>query len=90
MAYNDNLIGKDASEMSALDLEIRKYKKAKGWLPVEVYDLVQCGYPYPNHGEMIHRVDGGTDEKRNLVPPTGMWCKAEDVRALLKKHKIIK
>jgi hypothetical protein len=82
--YLDNLIGKDSSEMNCLDKQIREqYPKAIGWLPIEVYDLVQCGYPYPDHGEMIHRVDGGTDVDGNLLPPTGMWCKVSDVRKLL-------
>lgn len=81
--YPDNLIGKDTIDV--LDQEVRnQYKKTENWLPIECYDLVQCGYPYADHGEMIIRPDGGTDEKDNLLPPTGMWCKAEDVKRLLK------
>ena len=33
-----------------VDIEIRRdMKKSSGWLPFEVYELVQCGYPVPNH-----------------------------------------
>ncbi len=81
--YPDNLIGKDGVE--GLDLKIRQsYKKAEGWIPFETYDLVQCGYPYPNHGEMIIRTDGGTNEKDELLPSTGKWCKVEDVLNYIK------
>lgn len=86
MIYDDNLIGKDSSSMDSLDLKIRfTYTKAPGWLPVETYDMVQCGYPYPNHGEMIHRADGGTNEKNELLPATGMWCKVTDAMKLITK-----
>jgi hypothetical protein len=76
--YKDNLIGRDG--VDGLDLKIRqKYKKAPNWIPFETYDLIQCGYPYVDHGEMIIRVDGGTNEKNELLPATGMWCKVEEV-----------
>ena len=86
--YDDNLIGKDG--LDYLDLEIRKeYPKAKGWFPIECYDLVQCGYPLPNHGEMIIRADGGVSKNNELLPSNGMWCKVEDVKKLLKEYNIV-
>ena len=83
----DNFIGLD--ELSELDKEIRKkYPKSKGWIPIETYDMVQCGYPYPDHGEMVLRADGGTNENKELIPSNGMWCKAEDVRKLIKQYGV--
>jgi hypothetical protein len=76
--YKDNLIGKD--KPSEMDIECRiQMKHAEGFLPFEAYDMVQCGYPYADHGEMILRSDGGINEKRELLPSKGMWCKVEDV-----------
>lgn len=81
--YPDNLIGCDG--IDNLDQQIRDhYEKTEEWLPIECYDLVQCGYPYVNHGEMIIRPLGGKNEKNQLLPPKGMWCKSEDVKRLLK------
>ena len=86
MDYTDNLIGRDT--LSSLDLEIRKtIKHAKGWIPIETYDMVQCGYPLPNHGEMIIRPDGGTNAKDELLPADGMWCKVKDARKLLRNDE---
>ena len=83
--YKDNLIGKD--KIDEMDEEIRnEYHKANGWIPIETYDMIQCGYPYPDHGEMIIRADGGINEKEELLPSKGMWCKVEDVKKLLKKY----
>lgn len=83
--YPSNMIGK--SNLDYLDLEMRKMKKADGWLPsgIETYDMIQCGYPQADHGEMILRCDGGTNKKGELLPPSGMWCKVEDVIQLLNK-----
>ena len=86
--YQDNLIGKDVP-LDVLDLKIRTLPKAKGWIPVETYDMVQCGYPLPDHGEMIIRTDGGTNEKGELLPATGMWCKVKDVMEILNNEKEI-
>jgi hypothetical protein len=84
--YTDNLIGKDAPD--SLDLELRTCcPKASGWLPFECYDMVQSGYPYVDHGVMILRPDGGTNEKKELLPSTGMWCKVEDVKKLIMKYE---
>lgn len=81
--YPDNLIGND--QPSEIDLECRQsMTKAGQWLPFETYDLVQCGYPYPDHGEMIIRTSGGTNVAGELLPPKGMWVKAADVIKYLK------
>lgn len=39
----------------------------------------------PDHGEMIARGWGGTDEQGRLLPSKGMWCKVEDVEKFLKQ-----
>ncbi len=84
--YPNNLIGKDIP--GDLDLEMRTHlPKANGWIPIETYDLVQCGYPLPDHGEMIIRTDGGTNEKGELLPPNGMWCKVKDVMELITNYE---
>ena len=84
--YPDNLIGKDS--LSPLDLECRnKLKLAPGWLPIETYDLVQCGYPRVNHGEMILRPDGGTNKQNELLSPNGMWVKSEEVRRIIQYYE---
>ena len=63
-------------------------KKTPGWLPFEVYELVQCGYPVPNHGEMIIREFGGTGIERHLTPPEGEWCRVEDVKKIFDQLEI--
>ena len=85
MRYDDNLIGKDVSDMTDLDLEIRGFRKSIDWLPIETYDMVQCGYPLSDHGEMIHRCDGGVTENNELLPATGMWCKTRDAMEIINK-----
>ena len=86
--YSDNLICDGESEViKNLTKEIHEtYPKASGWIPIDCYDMIQCGYPVSNHGEMILRPDGGTNEKSEVLPSTGMWCKVKDVEELLKKH----
>ena len=74
-------------------LDIIKEYKDKGklhpnYLPFTTYDMVQCGYPIPNHGRMIARDWGGTDEERRLLPSDGKWCKVEDVINFLNKCEI--
>lgn len=85
MNYKDNLIAPALSEeVDKLTTEIHKtYPKAHGWLPFDTYDMVQCGYPLPNHGEMVKRTDGGTNAKGELLPSTGMWCKVEDAMKVI-------
>jgi len=89
MKYEDNLIAQPVSkEFDKLTEEIHKtYPKASGWLPFNTYDMVQCGYPFPNHGEMVKRSDGGTNSKGELIPSTGMWCKVEDVMKIINELK---
>ena len=82
--YKDNLICEFG--LTKMDKEIRKkYKKADGWLPFEAYDMCQCGYPYPDHGEMIIRPDGGSNEKQEVLPSSGMWCKVSDAMKIINK-----
>jgi len=64
----------------------QKGKLHPDFLPVTTYDMVQCGYPQDDHGEMIARDWGGTDGEGKLLPSNGMWCKVEDIRKLLSKH----
>jgi hypothetical protein len=84
MEYNDNLTDEN---ISFLDTDIRKMKKADGWLPFEAYDMCQCGYPYPDHGEMIRRPDGGINQTEELLPSKGMWCKVEDAMKIINSLK---
>jgi hypothetical protein len=70
------------------DLEVVEDFRKHGRLlpdffPVVTYDMVQCGYPRPDHGEMVPRVYGGTDKDGKMFSPDGMWCKVEDVKKLL-------
>jgi hypothetical protein len=69
---------------------VEAYKKSgkikKPFFPLATYDMVQCGYPRPDHGEMVARLWGGTDEKGNLLSPKGMWCKVDDVKKLLSEN----
>lgn len=81
----DNLIGK---ELDQIDFDIIKEyqdndKLHPDWFPLTTYDMVQCGYPRADHGEMIARDWGGTDGEGRLLPADGMWCKVEDVKKYL-------
>ena len=82
----DNLIGKEL-EQDEIDI-INEYKDKQllhpDFPPFTTYDMVQSGYPYPNHGEMIARNWGGTDEQNKLLPPNGMWCKITQVQEYIK------
>ncbi len=71
-----------------LDNEMIEEYKIEGKLhpyffPFPTYDLVQCGYPTPNHGEMIVRNHGGTDAQDILLPSKGEYCKVEDIKSIL-------
>jgi hypothetical protein len=78
--YEDNLISDYTIPQWEKDL-ISKVKTADH-LPFTVYDMVQTGYPLPDHGEMIPRFYGSMDEEK-MHPPEGMWCKVDDVRKYL-------
>lgn len=65
-----------------------KGKLHPDFLPFTTYDMVQCGYPIPNHGVMIARAYGGSNAEDQLLPSTGMWCKVEDIKHLLVKNGI--
>lgn len=58
------------------------------YLSITTYDMVQCGYPREDHGEMIARNWGGTDSEGRLLPSNGMWCKVEDIKHLLENNDI--
>lgn len=78
--YTDNHIVKDATDEDD-KLLLEYYLKGKlhpDFLPMTTYDMVQAGYPLPDHGEMVVRIHGGTDEKDVLQPSHGMWIKRED------------
>ena len=80
-------------EPSELDLILLKEYQEKGKLqkpffPLMTYDMVQCGYPLPTHGEMIPRVPSGTNEMGELIEGQGMWCKVEDVKKYLSEKGI--
>ena len=85
--YEDNYIGKDVGDFDSTDKEIRQQKKSKGWVPFETYDMIQCGYPLPDHGEMIIRTTSGTNKRGEWLPPNGMWCKVKDVMKIINKLK---
>jgi len=75
-------------ELEQDDIDLIAEFKAKdklhsNFLLFTTYDMVQGGYPIPNHGKMIARGWGGTDGEGKLLPSNGKWCKVEDVIKLL-------
>jgi hypothetical protein len=76
----DNYIAKEfeESDQTILSEYHEKGKIHPDFLPFPTYDLVQLGYPYTDHGGMIVRADGGTDENDILQPGKGMWMKVDD------------
>lgn len=66
-----------------------KDKLHPDWLPMPTYDMVQTGYPRPDHGEMVVRPWAGTDEQGRLLPGQGMWCKVEDVRKFIDDMNVL-
>lgn len=66
----------------------KKSKKFGEWLPFEVYELIQTGYPVSNRGEMQLLEYGGTDLKGHLLPPKGEWCRVEDVKKIFDQLEI--
>ncbi len=83
--YKDNLIVDYNLSEWEKDI-LKQYQLSGEHLPFPVYDLVQTGYPTHDHGEMIPRYFGHIDGDY-MYPPTGMWCKVEDVKQLIKKIK---
>ena len=81
----NNYIAQDASEED--DARIYKHHLDgtlhPEFLPMATYDMVQLGLPTPDHGGMVVRVDGGTDENGILQPSTGMWMRVEDFHKYL-------
>lgn len=87
--YKDNLV----NEACQNDLDIIKEytesdKLEEPFFPLMTYDMVQLGYPLPDHGEMVARPWHGTNENGQLIHGNGMWCKTEDIKEYLKKHGI--
>jgi hypothetical protein len=83
--YKDNYIVIDATAEDD-ELLMENFKKGKvhpEFLPMTTYDMVQSGYPEPDHGEMVVRVHGGYDEDGVLQPSHGMWIKREDFLTFL-------
>lgn len=79
MEYPNNLIDKESEDrLLWIYKTLKPEEKTGNWLPFNVYDMVQSGYPYPDHGIMVARDFGGTDKDGNVLPPNGMWCKVED------------
>jgi hypothetical protein len=82
----DNYINKPSEYETRMVKEcIDKGKIQENFFPLPTYDMVQAGYPSPDHGEMVPRLWGGTDEKGRLISPRGMWCKVEDVKKLIER-----
>ena len=85
----NNYIAKEFEE-SDQDILTEYHEKGKihtDSLPFPTYDMVQMGYPYPNHGGMVAQFHGGTDENDVLQPSTGMWMKVEDFLDFAKTMK---
>lgn len=81
----DNYIAKDIEEKDN-DLISEYHEKGKlheEFLPFATFDMVQMGYPTADHGAMVARVDGGTDEDGVLQPSKGMWMKVQDFKDFL-------
>lgn len=88
----DNCIAED-SYSNKLDKEIieeysKKGKLVKGFLPFPTYDMVQSGYPKPDHGIMVPRHHNGSNANGELLPSTGMWVELSDVVEFLKSKNI--
>lgn len=85
----DNFIAKelDNDDVSIIKEYTENGKLHPDWFPITTYDMVQMGYPYPNHGGMVVRNWEGTDEDGRLLPSNGMWCKVEDVKEYLKNNR---
>lgn len=78
--HADNLIAE--YDIPKWEKELISKIKTPDHLPFMVYDMVQTGYPLPDHGEMIPRFYGPRVGEK-MHPPEGMWCKVEDVRKYL-------
>ncbi len=84
--YEDNTIMEsDESELETLKEFSNNCKLFKNFFPLMTYDMVQCGYPYSNHGIMVARAYGGTNEEHELIDGNGMWCKVSDVKKYLEQ-----
>lgn len=77
----DNLTQEaNADEIDIINEFVGKKKLEKSWFPLMSYDMIQAGYPRPNHGVMVARAFGGTNSQGELLNGGGMWCKVEDVK----------
>jgi hypothetical protein len=73
----------DQDEVGLIEEYKEKGKLHPDFLPFVTYDMVQLGYPKPDHGEMIARDHGGSDSEGRMLPSDGKWCKVEDVLKLI-------
>jgi len=88
--YPDNLIDKESeTRLLWVYKDLKPEEKADNWLPFNVYDMVQSGYPLSDHGIMVARDFGGTDEDGKILPPKGMWCKVEDAMARIDELEFV-
>lgn len=84
MDYHNNLISKESEDrLKWVYNGLKPEEKTGEWLPFNVYDMVQSGYPRPDHGIMVARDFGGSDKDGKNLPPNGMWCKVEEARLLV-------
>lgn len=83
---NNQITPEDPRDLEILEEYTKKGKLKQPFFPLPTYDMVQIGFPTPDHGEMVRRVWGGTDEKGLLMSPNGMWCKVEDVKKWMETH----
>ena len=87
--FQNNFISEEDPHTLALVEDYKKKGKIKEpFFPLPTYDMVQAGYPIPDHGVMVRHYYGGTDENGDMMSPKGMWCKVEDVKNFLKKEEI--
>lgn len=72
-------------EMEIVEEYTQKKLLHPDFLPFPTYNMVQSGYPRPDHGVMVPSLWGGTDENGFLIPGSGKYCKVSDVLPLIKK-----
>jgi hypothetical protein len=81
-------IREDVESLEIIEEYKQKNKIDIDFLPFPTYDMIQSGYPFPNHGAMVARYYGGTNADGNLIRSTGMWVKLSDVEQFLDEKKL--
>lgn len=84
--FTDNLISEYKLSQWEKDF-VDSFPRVGKYIPITTYDMVQTGYPKSNHGEMIARYHGEQFSDGTMGPSKGMWCKVEDVVALIEQIK---